>query len=258
MGTIIAVAGKGGTGKTTVAALLIRYCRDAGMVPVLAVDADPDANLPEALGIAATTSISTVGDVCEAFAHSKETLPQGMPKEAFFELSLHQALVETENIDLLVMGRPEGAGCYCYINNVLRKYLDVLPNSYCATVIDNEAGLEHLSRRTTRNTDNLLIVSDYSLNGLRAAVRIRQLANELRLDIGCVGLVVNKVTGTISDTFLHEVKKTGVPLCGVIPFDPLLQEQDVHGTPVIALPHNTPSYGAVCKIARKLLGDRNV
>lgn len=254
MGTIVAVAGKGGTGKTTVAALLLRHFRDAGTVPVLAIDADPDANLPEALGISARMTISTIGAVCEEFMQQKESLPQGMPKEAYFELRLNQALVETPEIDLLVMGRPEGAGCYCYINNVLRKYLDLLPNSYRFVVIDNEAGLEHLSRRTTRNVDHLLIVSDYSLNGLRAAIRIRQLAEDLRLGIGHIGLVVNKAPKDLSGAFKNEIEKTGVRLCGIVPFDELLRESDTCGTPVIDLPQHSPAAAAVRSMAQQLFG----
>lgn len=254
MGTIIAVAGKGGTGKTTIAALVIRYLKETGKVPILAVDADPDANLPEALGIIAPTTISTVGDTCQEFMDSKEHLPPGMPKEAYFELKLHQALVETTDLDLLVMGRPEGAGCYCYINNVLRKYLDVLPDSYPFVVIDNEAGLEHLSRRTTRKADYLVIVSDYSLNGLRAAVRIRQLAADLHLEIAHLGLVVNKVPGTISDAFAAEIEKTGVPLYGCVPYDELLREQDTTGTSVLGLPGHAASLVAVRNIADEVLG----
>lgn len=249
---IVAVAGKGGTGKTTFAALLIKHLCDTGKTPVLAVDADPDANLPEALGIPAATSISTVGEVCEAFSAEKGDLPAGMPKEAFFELKLHQAMIETKNLDLLVMGRPEGAGCYCYINNVLRRYLDVLPDNYRFVVIDNEAGLEHLSRRTTRNADYLIIVSDYSLNGLRAAVRIRQLADDLRLDIASIGLVVNKAPARLSGDFTAALEKTAVRLYGIVPYDGLLQQQDTTGTPVFALPQESPATTAVREMAVRL------
>ncbi len=162
MSKVVAIAGKGGTGKTTVAALLIRYLLRTGKVPVLAVDADADTNLPDALGIAAGKTIGTIGKAREQFFQQKGEVPAGMPKEAYLELKLNQVLVETKDIDLLVMGRPEGAGCYCYINNVLRKYLDVLGKNYPFVIVDNEAGLEHLSRRTTQDVHHLLMVSEYS------------------------------------------------------------------------------------------------
>lgn len=254
MSKVVAIAGKGGTGKTTVAALLIRYLVLTGRVPVLAVDADADSNLPEALGIAARSTISTVGRAREEFFQQKGEVPAGMPKEAYLELQLNRVLVETKDIDLLVMGRPEGAGCYCYINNVLRKYLDMLVKNYPFVVVDNEAGLEHLSRRTTQNVDYLLIVSDYSLNGLRAADRIRQLTAELKLGVGNLSLIVNNAPRTVTDNFLQELEKTGLQLRGMIPHDETVMQHDVAGESLLALSETSPALHAVNSMAEDMFG----
>jgi len=251
---IVAIAGKGGTGKTTVAALLIHYLLRAGKVPVLAVDADADSNLPDALGIAAGKTIGTIGNAREEFFKQKGEVPAGMPKEAWLELQLNQVLVETKAIDLLVMGRPEGAGCYCYINNVLRKYLDMLGKNYPFVIVDNEAGLEHLSRRTTQNVDYLMIVSDYSINGLRAADRIGQLAAELKLNVGNLSLIINNAPETVSEHFMQELEKTGLQLCGMIPHDETVMQHDVDGKSLLELSEESPALTAVNAIAQDMFG----
>ncbi|MFC1910878.1 AAA family ATPase, partial [Chloroflexota bacterium] len=161
----IALAGKGGSGKTTIAALVIRYLINKNAGPILAVDADPNSNLAESLGL---QSGGTVGRILDSFQHDKINIPSGMTKENYLEYKLHEIVVENRNLDLLVMGRGEGPECYCYPNVILRKLIDELSGNYVYVVMDNEAGMEHLSRRTTQNLDELIIVSNHSVKGIRA------------------------------------------------------------------------------------------
>ncbi len=253
MSTVIAVTGKGGTGKTTVSALLIRYLVNAGHKPVLAVDADPDSNMPSALGLDDSKNLSTIGGTRQDFFDSKGEVPPGMPKEAFLELKLNQALVESKNLDMLVMGRPEGAGCYCYINNVLRKFLETLGNNYPFVVIDNEAGLEHLSRRTAQKVDYLLIVSDYSMNGLRAAVRIKELSQEMGLNVGKNYLVINNAPDDLSPQFNEAMVDTGVPLLGILPADENVPRYDIGLKALTDLPDSSPVVASLDQMAWALI-----
>lgn len=245
MSTLIAVAGKGGTGKTTIAALLMRQLLQNGTRPILAVDADADSNLPDALGMSRRYSLSSVGRAREDFFQAKGEVPPGIPKEAYLELKLNEVLVESRDIDLLVMGRPEGAGCYCFINNILRKYLEQLSGNYPAVVIDNEAGLEHLSRRTTNAVDYLFIVSDYSLNGLRAAGRIRQLAAELQLKIGALRLVVNRAPKHPSADFLRELDSLSLEGTVFVDYDEMVPRYDIERRPLLELPDDAPAVAAL-------------
>jgi len=250
---VIAIAGKGGTGKTTVAGLLISQLAKNGNGPVLAVDADADSNLPEVLGLSSTTSLATIGAAREDFFKNRDTIPAGMPKQVWMEMQLAQALVESKDIDLMVMGRPEGAGCYCYINNMLRKYLETLGENYPFVVIDNEAGLEHISRRTAQEISHLVIVSDYSLNGLRAAQRVRDLAQEMKLAVGQIVLLINKVPEELSDHFSVALTDAGLEPDGYIPADPLVAKFDISGQPCTALPDDSPAVRAMEKIAADIL-----
>jgi CO dehydrogenase maturation factor len=246
---IIAIAGKGGTGKTTVSGLLIRHLQQSGRTPVLAVDADPDANLAGALGMAAE---KTIGGAREDFFQSKGDIPAGIPKEAYLEVKLHETVVEGKNTDLLVMGRPEGAGCYCYINNSLRKYLEVLAKNYPYVIIDNEAGLEHLSRRTTQDVDVLLVVSDYSANGVRAAKRIAELSDELQLRVGARYLIINGAPEKLAPHFAEEVARAGVPVAGIVPVDELLPQYELEEKPLTLLPDSSPAVQSIREIAAKI------
>jgi CO dehydrogenase maturation factor len=250
MAKIIAVAGKGGTGKTLVSALLIRYLVDGGRKPVLAIDADPSTNLDLTLG---TSIEETVGDIREETSEqvSTGTFASGISKPEYFELRVNQAITEEVGYDLLAMGRPEGPGCYCAANNMLRQCIDTLSKSYNYVVIDNEAGLEHLSRRTTQNVDLLLIVSDPTMRGLKTAERVIQLIDELKTQVGNVCLIVNRVTtnsdGKTSlpphlDQFAEEKQ---LRLAGLIPMDPLVAEYDAVGRPLVELPHDSPARQAV-------------
>lgn len=253
LSNVIAIAGKGGTGKTTVAGLLIRQLVKNSKGPILAVDADPDTNLPAALGMCAEKTLATIGGTREDFFINRDQVPAGVPKETWLEMQLAQALVESRHIDLMVMGRPEGPGCYCYINNMLRKYLETLGRNYPYVVIDNEAGLEHLSRRTAQAINSLVLVADYSQNGLRAAERGRDLAVEMKLEVGRVLLLVNRGPAEFSAQFNTALKATGIELAGRVPADPLLPEFEIAGRPVMELPDDSPAVMAMEKIAKDIL-----
>ena len=253
MSTVIAIAGKGGTGKTTISGLIVRYLKQTGNTPILAVDADADSNLPQALGMADDKAIGTIGKTRQEFFVSKGDVPAGMPKEAYLELKLNEVVVETDDVDLLVMGRPEGVGCYCYINNVLRSYLESLGKNYPFVVIDNEAGLEHLSRRTAQHIDFLIVVADYSLNGLRAAGRIRELAEEIDIEIGQQLLLINRVPGEPDELFIKKAEEQGVTLLGVIPVDKAIYENDLAGKAVIDLPDESMAVKVLHDILEKII-----
>ena len=186
----IAVAGKGGCGKTSITALVIRYLKKNGKVPILAVDADPNANLGESLGL---TAGQTIGTILDAFQHEKISIPPGMTKEAYLEYKLNETVVESQGLDLITMGRGQGPECYCYPNTVLKKFIDSLSDSYAYVVMDNEAGMEHLSRKTTDDVDILMLVSNHSVKGVRAIARILELVGELKLQVKKTVVIINMV-----------------------------------------------------------------
>ncbi|MDD5165877.1 MAG: AAA family ATPase [Candidatus Omnitrophica bacterium] len=192
MGYVIAMAGKGGTGKTTIAALLVRIMKGKKLGSILAIDADPNSNLGEALGIEVKESL---GEILDDIGAHPEKVPVSMSKDRFIEYRVQSAIAEAEGFDLLAMGKPEGPGCYCYVNNVLRGIMTKLINDYDYVVIDNEAGLEHLSRRTTRTADALVLVTDATAVGLRSAKRISDLAHKLDIKIKREVTIINKATG---------------------------------------------------------------
>jgi len=248
---IIAVSGKGGTGKTLLSSLLIKALSDKDK-DVLAIDADPDSNLPEALGIEV---IKTVGDVREELKidTAEGNIPKEMNKWDLLDYKIMDAVVETPKFDLLVMGRPEGSGCYCAVNNILRKIIETLSKNYDYIVIDTEAGLEHLSRRTTQNVDTMLVVTDKSKRGMLTAQRIGDLAKELDIKFKDIFLVVNRITPNNKDIILKKAKDTGIEIIGTIFEDPQVSEFDIEGTALVNLPEDSDTVLTVSKIVSQIL-----
>jgi CO dehydrogenase maturation factor len=243
----IAVSGKGGTGKTTLAGMIMRYLLDQGKGPILAVDADANSNLNEVLGVQVT---STIGDARELM---KQDVPTGMTKDIWFEYKVQQALIETKGFDLIAMGRPEGAGCYCAANTLARKCLDLLTGNYRYIVIDNEAGMEHFSRLTTRDVDLLFIVSDASRRGILTASRIRDLIHELDLRISREVLVINRIQGELEPEIVEMLKKEKMELAGAIPVDQAVYQFDLEGRPTFHLPPASPAVRAARSIFEKVI-----
>ncbi len=248
----LAVVGKGGTGKTTFAALTIKYLREVGITPILAIDADPSANLNMALGMELD---QTVGQIREDTRDQVTggTFQAGMSKPDWFQYQVLQCIVEGQDLDLLAMGRPEGPGCYCAANHMLRQAIDRLGDSYRAVVIDNEAGMEHISRQTTRDVDWLFILSDPSQRGLAAAKAIVQLADSLGTRIGRAGLVMNRVEGELADALQTRVREVGVPLLGELPQDPAIGRYDAEGKALASLEDSSASYVAVKALLNRCL-----
>lgn len=233
MSFTIALAGKGGSGKTSLASLIIRYLLTLHRGPILAVDADPNANLGEGLGLEVDT---TIGTVIASFNENKINLPPGLTKEAYLELKMHQAIVEHKGIDLVTMGRGEGDGCYCYPNAMLRRFIDNLSSNYAFIVMDNEAGMEHLSRRTTENVDLLLIVSEHSIKGVRSAARIISLVEELRVNVKRQVTVLNRVPGKLEPAITRELDRLKVQPQAIVPFDEAIYRYDLEERPLLELP----------------------
>jgi CO dehydrogenase maturation factor len=244
----IALAGKGGTGKTTLAGLLIKYLLFKGKSPILAVDADANANLNEVLGLEVT---DTLGEAREEMKGGQ--VPNGMTKDVFISMRLEQAVVEAEGYDLVVMGQPEGAGCYCAANSLLTGFLERLTGNYPYVVMDNEAGMEHISRLTTQNVDLLLIVADTSRRGLQAAVRIHELAEKLRIGVGRSCLAINQAKNGVSQAARAIIDEAGLELAGVIPEDETIYEFDLAGRPTVEMPTDSPSAAAAFEMFDRII-----
>jgi len=246
MGYTIAIAGKGGTGKTTLAALIVRVIREKKLGSVLAVDADPNSNLAEALGIEIK---ETIGSILEEISLHPEKIPSGMPKDRFMEYRLQTAIAEGNGFDILVMGRPEGPGCYCYVNNVLRNIMSKLVKDYDYIVIDNEAGLEHLSRRTSRDAQALLVISDATKVGLKSAKRINELANELGVKIKKRLLIINQHDQEVNK---EVIKDSGLEYIGNMPLDNNITEVSLNGNSLLGLDNDSPGLKTLREIGDKI------
>ncbi len=234
----IAVSGKGGTGKTTIAALIIRYLLRKNLKPVLAVDADPNANLGDALGVRAE---NTVGKVLDNFLKDKESLAMGVVKESLIDYKLSEILVEEKGFDLLSMGQGEGPGCYCYPNTIVRNYIEKLASNYKYVVIDNEAGMEHISRRTNGNLDVLFLVSDPSMKGIRTCKKLEDLVNTLGLNVKKLYLILNRVVNGIPPQISEELGRLKLSLLEVIPEDRNIMDYELKGIPMLDLEDNSLS-----------------
>ncbi len=249
MSKIIAMAGKGGVGKTTVSALAVRHFAKKQDGPLLAVDADPNSNLGETLGLPIE---NTVGDIRENFMKDPQAVPSGMDKILYLEMLMNQVLIEKKEFDLLVMGRQEGQGCYCMVNNILNRFTDELEKNYRYLLVDNEAGMEHLSRRTSGKVDILLMVTDYALRGLRAVGRINEMLDDLKLEIKHKGIIVNRAPEKLSQAFLDEVERIGVPILCTIPDDDNLLEFDMEQRSLMELPDDSKAVLAIDRMMEKI------
>ncbi|XUX01297.1 MAG: AAA family ATPase [Dehalogenimonas sp.] len=246
----IAMAGKGGTGKTSIACLIIRHLLSHQGSPVLAVDADPAANLGLGLGL---NIGNTIGSILAGYNESKLAIPAGLSKEAFLNSKLNESIVESRGFDLITMGRGEGAGCYCFPNNVLKSFIDRLLPNYKFMVMDNEAGLEHLSRGTTESIDHLIIVSNHSVKGARTVGTIIQLISELKLDIKRRWVVLNQSPDKVDPLVEAEFARIGVSLDARIPEDRLILEYDWNQRSLLDMPEGAPSVTAVDKMMKLFL-----
>jgi CO dehydrogenase maturation factor len=262
MTTTIALAGKGGVGKTTIAGMIVKYLAQERDGAILAIDADPSSNLNMVLGLDLDW---TVGDIREdMLAQVKGTLvaggaamgalPGGVSKREYLDYQIRSSVAEGTRFDLIAMGRSEGPGCYCAVNHNLREVVDAISKNYRYVVIDNEAGMEHLSRRTTRDVQHLLIVSDPCQRGLVAAGRIAGFRKELDIDIENAYLILNRLSGPLPPALEEQIDQMDIPLLGVIPADDQLTEYEFSGTPLVELGDESPVYRKVAEIVTQILG----
>ncbi len=245
MAFVIALAGKGGTGKTSIAAMTVKYLMEKKKKPVLAVDADSNSCLNEALGVDVHATIGHLREESLQTIRSGADRPGGMSMEQLFDYQVQQSLVEARGFDLMVMGRPEGPGCYCAANNIIRKYTDKLSETYSYVVIDNEAGMEHLSRRTTHKVDLLLIVSDPTVRGVRTAQRIDGLVKELELDVARHAVIINRVSGDEGQELEKLSEEMGLTVAGLVPQDHQIFEYDLQGKGIVSLPVDSIAVNAL-------------
>jgi len=254
MSQIIAIAGKGGTGKTTLAALIIKALKSRKAGSVLAIDADPNSNLGETLGI---KNISSIVEIVDDISEKPEKIPGGMTKDRYLDMKIQEVLNEEEGFDLLSMGRPEGPGCYCFINNLLRDLIARLMKNYDYIVIDNEAGMEHLSRRLVRAVDRLFIVSDSTAVGMRSAARISKLVDELKIKTKEKALILNKAKEGLNP-LQKEINKTELEIKAVLPYDQEIEKMAIHGESVFSLENGNSAYKKIEELVTPCLRMGNV
>ena len=248
----IAVAGKGGVGKTTTCGMIIEYLCKQKKGPVLVVDADANSNLNEVLGVKADI---TLGQIREEMAHAEQTgsIPAGMTKADYAEMQFNNALIEEDDFDMLIMGRTQGKGCYCYVNGVLKTQVDKYARNYSYLVMDNEAGLEHVARGTLPHVDTMLLISDCSRRGIQAVARIAEMIDEMGLNPGTMGLIVNRAPGGVLEPGVREeIDRHGLKLLGVLPQDDGVYRCDCNGEPSALLPETSPMKQALYGIMRDL------
>lgn len=246
----IALAGKGGSGKTSIASLIIRYLKENGPGPILAIDADPNTNLGESLGLEVK---QTVGLVLDKFQRDKIEIPPGMTKETYLEYRLNEVIIEDEKFDLVTMGRGEGPECYCYPNLILRKFVDRLADNYAYVVMDNEAGLEHLSRRTTQNVDELLIIANPTVKGVRTVARIKDIVAQLKLRVRRQSVIINPAPPHLDPLVKKELLRLEIEPAASIPLDEEVYQYDVELKPLLELPNSSRAVMAVNDLMAKLL-----
>ena len=254
MAHVIAVAGKGGVGKTTLTGLIIQYLGEKGKGPILAVDADANSNLNEVLGVKVD---ATLGDVREEVARSEmakdNPIPAGMTKADYMEFKFDDALVEDDDFDLLVMGRTQGKGCYCFVNGLLQAQLQRLEKNYPYIIVDNEAGMEHISRGVLPSMQTAILVSDCSRRGVQAVGRIAKLSEECDMHPRQIGLIINRAPGgVLNEGTKQEIENQGLHLLGVVPQDETVFDYDCEGKPTINLPEDSPVKKAIREIVDKL------
>ena len=248
----IAVAGKGGVGKTTTCGMIIDYLTGKGRGPVLVVDADANSNLNEVLGVEVETSLGAIREEM-AQAEMKGSIPAGMTKADYAEFKFNSALIEEDDFDMLVMGRTQGKGCYCYVNGVLKTQVDKYAKNYQYIIMDNEAGLEHVARGTLPHVDTMLLISDCSRRGIQAAARVAELVREMALQPTRMGLIVNRAPdGQIDAGIQEEIAKHGLELLGVLPQDESVYRCDCEGSPSAKLPDSNPVKAAVKNIMKSI------
>ena len=248
----IAVAGKGGVGKTTTCGMIIDYLCNTGKGPLRVGDADANSNLNEVLGVEVDTTLGTIREEM-ANAELKGTIPAGMTKADYAEFKFNSALVEEDDFDMLVMGRTQGKGCYCYVNGVLKTQVDKYAKNYRYVVMDNEAGLEHVARGTLPHVDTLLLISDCSRRGIQAVARIAEMVEEMAINPTQMGLIVNRAPGGVLDEGVKaEIDKHGLKLIGVLPQDDAVYRCDCAGEPSAKLPQNDPMKIALRDIMKTL------
>ena len=248
----IAVAGKGGVGKTTTCGMMIDYLCKKGTGPVLVVYADANSNLNEVLGVEVETSLGEIREEM-ARAEMKGTIPAGMTKADYAEFKFNSALIEEDDFDMLVMGRTQGKGCYCYVNGVLKTQVDKYAKNYKYIVMDNEAGLEHVARGTLPHVDIMLLISDCSRRGIQAAARVAEMVEELELRPGRMGLIVNRAPGgKLDDGIMEEIEKHGLTLFGVLPHDEEIYRCDCAGEPSAKLPASNSVKQALSQVLQSI------
>ncbi len=248
---VISISGKGGTGKTTVTALLLKWLIQNTEKISLVVDADPATNLPDVLGV---ELLRTVGQSSKELKDKIEagTLSPTLSKKDVIEANVFQTLVEEDRFDLLAMGRSEGEGCYCFVNNMLTRILDTLTRNYEVAFLDMEAGLEHLSRRTDRDVDAMIVVTDPSKMGLETARRIKEIVDEVHIDVKHIYLVGNRFTPDLEELLQKTADDIGLEYGGIIPEDENVIAFNLTGKPLLDIPDDSPAYKAVGNLAKKI------